>query len=159
MDWRNLRQRCHITYILHYAYCCNIFLQLRIITLLPHLAVRSPSERHRVPSPEPGPQKSHQTSHKRPQGTEPFPGCSGPMDYFSKFLKPGNQTPTKVIHDHALEFSTSWIYVKVWFPRMCNPARKIADGTILEYTLASGRTPTCEGDQIHGCTQAPQEYG
>ncbi|KAF9792437.1 Retinoic acid induced 16-like protein-domain-containing protein [Thelephora terrestris] len=34
------------------------------------------------------------------------------MDYFSKFLKPGNQSPTKVPHDYALEFSTSWISVK-----------------------------------------------
>ena len=49
------------------------------------------------------------------------------MDYFSKFLKPGYQTPGKTTHDHALEFSTSWVYVKVLLPDVWPRAVPLTD--------------------------------
>lgn len=62
---------------------------------------------------------------------------SGSMDYFSKFLKPGNQAPAKVIHDHALEFSTSWVYVKVLSPSVTPRATLLTERSV-EHPLTSG---------------------
>lgn len=35
------------------------------------------------------------------------------MDYFSKFLRTGNEAPPKTTPDYAQEFHKSWTFVKV----------------------------------------------